>query len=64
MEAGPVGDMVVEAIRRNTFFVPTHHEIYQVLRERAADMNGFVERQTHKLATEDAERARAAETPG
>jgi NAD(P)-dependent dehydrogenase (short-subunit alcohol dehydrogenase family) len=63
MEAEPVGDMVVEAIRRNTFFVPTHQEIYEILSERASDMNGFVERQTQILATDDAERAEAAGTP-
>ena len=45
-----VGDQVLEAILHNTFFLPTHGEVNDILRSRAADMDSFVRAQAEKLA--------------
>lgn len=48
LEAEPVGDMVVEAIRRDVFMLSTHPEVRELLVQRASDPEGFLERQiTH-----------------
>ncbi len=49
LDPSVVGDQVVEAIRANTFFVPTHDEVCQILLERAEDPEGYVEREIEKL---------------
>jgi len=38
-----VGEMVVAAIRNNTFFLPTNPELTALLARRAADPDGFVQ---------------------
>jgi NAD(P)-dependent dehydrogenase (short-subunit alcohol dehydrogenase family) len=45
LEPSEVGDMVVDAIRRNVFLLPTHHAVIDKLVERATDWDGFLDRQ-------------------
>jgi NAD(P)-dependent dehydrogenase (short-subunit alcohol dehydrogenase family) len=40
-----VGDMVVDAIRRNVFFLPTDDQVRDVLQRRAADPDAFLDAQ-------------------
>jgi NAD(P)-dependent dehydrogenase (short-subunit alcohol dehydrogenase family) len=48
LQPDEVGDMVVDAVRRNIFFLPTHKAVEAKLVERARDWNGFLERQIHE----------------
>jgi NAD(P)-dependent dehydrogenase (short-subunit alcohol dehydrogenase family) len=48
--AEEVGEMVVEAIRTNRFFLPTNENLNDVLRRRAADPDGFVAEMKAHLA--------------
>lgn len=41
-----VGNQVAEAISANTFMLPTHPHVRELLVERATDWDGFVEKQT------------------
>ena len=50
LEPAVVGDQVVDAIRRDLFFLPTHPEVHDILVERAGDPEGFVDRQIAGLA--------------
>jgi len=43
-----VGEMVVEAIRRNVFFLPTHREVIPKLVSRAAEWDDFLSEQEHE----------------
>ncbi|HUZ11028.1 MAG TPA: SDR family oxidoreductase [Acidimicrobiales bacterium] len=45
LDPAVVGDLVVDAIRRDVFFLPTHPEVNDILVERARDPEGFVDRQ-------------------
>ena len=45
IEPAVVGDMVVAAIRANTFMLPTHPQVREQLIERANDWDAFVQRQ-------------------
>ena len=49
IEPDVVGPMVIEAIRTNRFLVPTHPEVPDILRERAADPDAFVAAQVARL---------------
>jgi NAD(P)-dependent dehydrogenase (short-subunit alcohol dehydrogenase family) len=42
IDAADVGILVVGAIRNGTFFLPTHDEVYGIVRERGADPDGFL----------------------
>ncbi len=48
-----VGEQVVDAIRRDIFFLPTHPEVHDILVRRAQDPEGFVAAQAEKLQAED-----------
>ena len=50
MEAEPVGDLVVDAVRANRFLVLTHPEIHDLLVRRATDPEQFVDDQIASLA--------------
>ena len=43
MEPTVVADQVVEAVRTNRFLVPTHPEVFGILRRRAADPEAFLD---------------------
>jgi NAD(P)-dependent dehydrogenase (short-subunit alcohol dehydrogenase family) len=45
LEADEVGEQVVDAIRRNVFFLPTHREVVPRLIDRATDWDAFLGRQ-------------------
>jgi NAD(P)-dependent dehydrogenase (short-subunit alcohol dehydrogenase family) len=45
LEAEEVGRMVVDAIRNDTFMLPTDHQVRELLVERASDWDGFLQRQ-------------------
>ena len=45
LEPAAVGDMVVEAIRRNRFMLPTHPAVRDLLVERAMDWDRFLQKQ-------------------
>jgi NAD(P)-dependent dehydrogenase (short-subunit alcohol dehydrogenase family) len=45
LEPDAVGEMVVDAIRRNVFMLPTHQAVFGKLIERATDWDGFLDRQ-------------------
>lgn len=45
MEAETAGELVVKAIRENTFMLPTHPEVREMLIERASDWDGFLQKQ-------------------
>jgi hypothetical protein len=52
LDADDVGAMVVQAVRDNRFFLPTHAEVHDVLRQRAADPEGFLQRQIDSMMDE------------
>jgi NAD(P)-dependent dehydrogenase (short-subunit alcohol dehydrogenase family) len=45
LEPDEVGEMVVDAVRRNLFFLPTDSAVTAKLIDRAADWEGFLQRQ-------------------
>jgi len=50
LEPAVVGAQVVDAILTDTYFLPTHEEVNDILRMRAADMDAYVRAQAEKLA--------------
>jgi hypothetical protein len=38
----------VDATKNDTFFLPTHREVYDIVRERAQNPDGFVAAQLEK----------------
>jgi NAD(P)-dependent dehydrogenase (short-subunit alcohol dehydrogenase family) len=64
LDPAVVGDQVVDAIRRDVFFLPTHPEVHDILVDRANDPEGFLNRQVALLAAQDAERAAASAGTG
>ncbi len=44
LDPSVVGDQVLDAIRKEIFFVPTHPEVHEILIERAKDPEGFLKR--------------------
>jgi len=53
-----VGEQVLDAIRRDIFFLPTHPEVHELLIERARDPEGFLARQIEILRLDDLGRQR------
>ena len=49
LEPDVVGALVVDAIRNDTFFLPTHAEVFDILRRKASDPEGFVTEQVQRL---------------
>lgn len=49
LEAREVGEMVVSAILNNTFFLPTHPNVSEMLIARAQDPDGFLARQIEAI---------------
>ena len=50
LDPGVVGAQVIEAIKTNTYFVPTHREVHEILVRRAQDPERFIADQEAKLA--------------
>jgi NAD(P)-dependent dehydrogenase (short-subunit alcohol dehydrogenase family) len=50
LDPAVVGRQVVAAIREDTYFVPTHEEVREILRRKAEDVDAFVDAQIEKLA--------------
>jgi NAD(P)-dependent dehydrogenase (short-subunit alcohol dehydrogenase family) len=50
LDPAVVGDQVVSAIQKGTFFVPTHVEIHEILVHRAEDPEGFLDEQISLLS--------------
>jgi NAD(P)-dependent dehydrogenase (short-subunit alcohol dehydrogenase family) len=50
LDPAVVGAQVVTAIKANRFLVPTHDEVFDILRERAADVDAFVAATAERLA--------------
>ena len=48
LEPDEVAAQVLDAIRNDTFLVPTHHDVFGILVERARDPEGFVARQVRE----------------
>lgn len=48
LDPTPVGELVVDAILQNRFFVPTHPQVGDVLVQRASDWDGFIDYQAHR----------------
>jgi NAD(P)-dependent dehydrogenase (short-subunit alcohol dehydrogenase family) len=63
LDPAVVGEQVLDAIRRDIFFLPTHPEIHDILVERAQDPEGFLARQIETLRSDD-EAAAAATRRG
>jgi NAD(P)-dependent dehydrogenase (short-subunit alcohol dehydrogenase family) len=42
LEPETVADAVLRAVKADTFFVPTHEEVFEILRRRAADPDAFI----------------------
>jgi hypothetical protein len=51
IEATEVGHLVVDAIKNDTFFLTTHSEVHDIMRERADDLDAFLAAQIAALAT-------------
>lgn len=49
LDPAVVGDQVVAAILNDTYFVPTHEEVKEMLRDRAENTDAFVAAQAAKL---------------
>ena len=49
LEPAVVGALVVDAIRNDTFFLPTHEEVFDILVRKAGDPEGFVTEQVQRL---------------
>jgi NAD(P)-dependent dehydrogenase (short-subunit alcohol dehydrogenase family) len=54
LDPATVGDQVVDAIRRDIFFLPTHPEVHELLVRRAQDPEGFLAGQIDNLRADDA----------
>jgi NAD(P)-dependent dehydrogenase (short-subunit alcohol dehydrogenase family) len=50
LDPSVVGDLVVDAVRANTFLVLTHHEVHEILVRRAQDPEAFLTAQIAALA--------------
>lgn len=50
MNAAPVGEMVVAAIRENRFMLPTDDQVFPLLQERARDWDGFLDDMSKRFA--------------
>ncbi len=50
LDPGVVGDLVVDAVRANTFLVLTHQEVHEILVRRAQDPEAFLTAQIAALA--------------
>ena len=50
IEATEVGRLVVDAIKDDTFFLTTHHEVADIVRKRADDIDAFLDAQIAALA--------------
>jgi NAD(P)-dependent dehydrogenase (short-subunit alcohol dehydrogenase family) len=50
LDPAVVGAQVVDAIKTNRFLLPTHDEVFDILRERAADVDAFVASTAERLA--------------
>jgi NAD(P)-dependent dehydrogenase (short-subunit alcohol dehydrogenase family) len=50
LDAAVVGDLVIDAVRANTFLVLTHHEVHEILVRRAQDPEAFLTAQIAALA--------------
>ena len=48
-----VGDQVLDAIRKDIFFVPTHPEVHEILIEKARDPEGFLKRRIELMGSAD-----------
>jgi NAD(P)-dependent dehydrogenase (short-subunit alcohol dehydrogenase family) len=48
LEPDAVGDMVVDAVRKNTFLLPTHPAVLPKLVARASDWDAFLDRQVRE----------------
>jgi NAD(P)-dependent dehydrogenase (short-subunit alcohol dehydrogenase family) len=51
IEATEVGQLVVDAIKNDTFFLTTHIEVHDIMRKRADDLDAFLSAQIAALAT-------------
>jgi NAD(P)-dependent dehydrogenase (short-subunit alcohol dehydrogenase family) len=51
IEAAEVGRLVVDAIKNDTFFLPTHPEVPDIMRKRADDIDAFLNAQIATLAS-------------
>jgi NAD(P)-dependent dehydrogenase (short-subunit alcohol dehydrogenase family) len=51
IEATEVGRLVVDAIKNDTFFLTTHHEVADIVRKRADDIDAFLDGQIAALAS-------------
>jgi NAD(P)-dependent dehydrogenase (short-subunit alcohol dehydrogenase family) len=51
LEPDAVGDMVVRAIEEDTFLLPTHPQVLELLQARAAGFDAFLDRQIRGLDT-------------
>lgn len=51
LESGEVGRMVVDAIKSNRFFLPTHPNVRELLVRRAEDMDAFLDEQIASFAS-------------
>jgi NAD(P)-dependent dehydrogenase (short-subunit alcohol dehydrogenase family) len=52
LDPAVVGKQVVDAIRDNIFFLPTHQEVHDLLVQRATDPEGFLARQIETMCKE------------
>ena len=50
LDPAVVGDLLVDAVRANTFLVLTHHEVHEILVRRAQDPEAFLTAQIAALA--------------
>jgi NAD(P)-dependent dehydrogenase (short-subunit alcohol dehydrogenase family) len=53
LDPSVVGAQVVDAIRNETFFLPTHQEVYDILLERSRNFEGFLRSQLDVLRAQD-----------
>jgi short-subunit dehydrogenase len=53
LEPAVVGNQVVDAIRKNTFFLPTHPEVHDLLVRKAEDPERFLAGQLESLRIQD-----------
>src|SRR5579862_8631417 len=53
LDPAVVGQQVLDAIRRDVFFLPTHPEVHDILVRRAQDPDGFLAHQIDTLRLDD-----------